>query len=149
MLDVKGGVTLNSHVGLLEHAMPRYALFAYLDGADLEDVAEPLETRFRQFARSRRWIAGHPTIINRRFGKVQITQSGVTELWRLGLTLELPEIGTELPNWFADVVAVARVFCTLHTEFCPRVFFGFFYFANDRTDEVLSVSTYPPRVGRH
>src|SRR5260370_24668596 len=143
MLDVKGGVTLNSHVGLLEHAMPRYALFAYLDGADLEDVAEPLETRFRQFARSRRWIAGHPTIINRRFGKVQITHSGVTELWRLGLTLELPEIGTEIPGWFADVVAGARFLFPLQIEFGPAFFFGLFFPPTDRAEELFSCSTCP------
>src|SRR5260370_1229379 len=117
MLDVKGGVTLNSHVWLLINVMLRYTLFAYLHRGDLKGVSESLEARFRQFAGSRRWIAGHPTIINRRFGKVQITHSGVTELWRLGLTLELPEIGTELPGWFADVVAVARFLGTLHIEF--------------------------------
>ena len=128
--------------------MPRYLLFAYVDGADLEDVAESLEARFRQFAKSRRWIAGHPTIINRRFGKVQITQSGFTELWRLGLTLELPEIGTELPRWFADVVAVARFLGTLHIEFGRTFSLGFVDPETDRTEELFGVATDPSDIGK-
>ena len=128
--------------------MPRYTLFAYVDGADLEDIAESLEARFRQFAGSRRWIAGHPTIINRRFGKVQITHSGVTELWRLGLTLELPEIGTELPRWFEDVEAVARFLGTLHIEFGRTFSLGFVDPETDRTEELFGVATDPSDVGK-
>ena len=128
--------------------MPQYTLFAYVDGADLEDVAESLEARFRQFARSRRWIASHPTIINRRFGKVQVTQSGLTELLRLGLTLELPEIGTELPGWFADVVAVARFLGALHLEFGRTFSLGFVDPETDRTEELFGAATGPSDVGK-
>lgn len=128
--------------------MPRYLLFAYVDGADLEDVAERLESRFRQFARSRRWIAGHPKIINQRYGKVQLTESGFAELWRLGLTLELAEIGTELPRWFADVVAVARFLGTLHIEFGRTFSLGFVDPETDRTEELFLVATDPSDFGK-
>ncbi len=128
--------------------MPQYTLYAYVDGADLEDIAESLEARFRQFAERRRWIAGRPTIINQRFGKVQITESGVTELWRLGLTLELPEIGTELPRWFADVEAVARFLGTLHIEFGRTFSLGFVDPETDRTEELFCVATDSSVVGR-
>lgn len=128
--------------------MPQYTLFAYVDGADFEDVADKLEARFREFARSRRWIAGHPTVINRRLGKVQITQSGVTELWRLGITLKLPEIGTELPRWFADVEAVAQFLGALHSEFGRSFSLGFVDPETDKTEELFGVSTDPSEVGK-
>ena len=134
--------------GLLVCAMARYTLFAYADGADFEAVADSLQARFRQFISSRRWIAGPPTIVNRRYGATRITQSGVVELWDLGLTLELPEIGTELPTWFADIEAIARFLGTLHGEFGRSFSLGFVDTESDRTEELFGVSTNPSDTGK-
>jgi len=124
-----------------------YTLFAYADGNDFEDVADLIEARLRQFARSRRWIAGYPTIINRRCGKIQYARPDFIELWRLGLTLELTEIGTELPRWFPDVEAIARFLGTLHRDFGRSCYLGFAD-PEDKTEQLFEVSTNPSDVGK-
>src|SRR2546426_9594514 len=101
--------------------MPRHALYAYVDGADLEGVAESLEARFTRFIGSRHWVVGRAWVVNRRHSDETCTQPGDLPLWDLGLNLELPDPGTESPSWFADVEAVARFLGTLHSE-CGRDF---------------------------
>src|SRR6266699_5201741 len=41
-----------------QHVMPRHTVYAYVDGADLEDVAETLEERIKGFVAGRHWVAG-------------------------------------------------------------------------------------------
>jgi len=128
--------------------MPRYTLYAYTDGAGLEDIAEALETRFQQFVRSRRWMAGCPTVVNRYYGATVITKTGVAELWHLGLTLELPEIGVEFPKWFADVEAIAHFLGVLHREFDRSFSLGFVDSETDRHEELFDVSRDPTDTGK-
>jgi hypothetical protein len=80
--------------------MPKHTLYAYVDGADLEDVATQLEARFTEFVASRQWIAGVASVINQRHGRDTCTQPGDLPLWDLGLTLQLPDPGTELSLLF-------------------------------------------------
>ena len=126
--------------------MSRHTLYAYVDGADLEDVAESLQARFTQFVGSRSWIAGHASVVNRRHGAETCTQPGDLPLWDLGLNLELPDSGTE--SWFADVEAVARFLGTLHHE-CGRSFIiGIADNETGVTDDLFDVSTDSPVLGK-
>ena len=124
--------------------MPQHTLYAYVDGADLDDVAETLETRFVEFVASRHWIAGEASVVNERYGEETCTQPGDLPLWDLGLNLELPDPGTEPPGWFGDVEAVAQFLGTLHRE-CGRDFIiGIANTETSITDDLFGVSTALP-----
>ena len=123
--------------------MPRYTLYAFADGADFKDVAESLQLRFTQFVRSRCWIAGVPSVVNEYRGPTVVTQTGVADLWDLGLTLQLPEIGVEFPKWFSDVEAIARFLGVLHHEFGRSFSLGFVDGETDRHEELFDISKLP------
>ena len=136
------------NVSLLERIMSRHTLFAYVDGADLEDVAGSLEARFTQFVGSRRWVAGHASVVNQRHGEETCTQPGDLPLWDLGLTLALPDAGAESAAWFSDVEAVARFLGTLHGE-CGRSFIiGMADTETGISEDLFDVSTASPDLGR-
>jgi hypothetical protein len=123
--------------------MPRYTLYAYADGADFKDIAEAVEARFRQFVSERHWTAGHPTVVNRYHGATVVTETGFADLWHLGLTVGLPEIGTEFPKWFVDVEAIARFLGVLHREFGKSFSLGFLDCETGRHVELFDVSALP------
>ena len=128
--------------------MPRHTLYAYVDGADLEDVAAMLEARFTEFVAGRQWIAGSASVINQRHGEETCTRPGDLPLWDLGLTLHLPDAGAESPGLFADVEAVAQFLGTLHRE-CGRDFIiGIADTKAGITDDLFTVSTDSPDLGR-
>src|SRR5262245_24821217 len=75
---------------LRQRIMPFYTLYAYVDGADLEDIAADLETRFAVFINSRDWwIAGAASVVNQRRGRETTTRPEDLPLWDLGLNLSL------------------------------------------------------------
>ena len=134
--------------GSLTRTMPQHTLYAYVDGADLDDVAETLQTRFVEFVASRQWIAGDVFIVNERHGEETCTQPGDLPLWDLGLNLELPDPGTESPGWFADVEAVAQFLGTLHREYGRDFVIGIGNAETGITDDLFYVSTGSPDLAR-
>ena len=128
--------------------MPRHTLYAYVDGADLEAVADTLDARFAEFVACRHWVAGRASVVNQRHGEETCTQPGDLPLWDLGLNLELPAPGAESPGWFADVEAVAQFLGTLHRE-CGRDFIiGIADGETGITDDLFNVSTDSPDLGK-
>jgi len=128
--------------------MPRHTLYAYVDGADLKDVAAILEARFTEFVAGRQWVAGSASVVNQRRGEESCTQPGDLPLWDLGLTLHLPDPGAESPGWFADLEAVAQFLGTLHRE-CGRDFIiGIADTETGITEDLFTVSTDSPDLGR-
>ena len=89
--------------------MPRHTLFAYANGSDLDGVAFELATRFDIFLSSRAWISGRAWLVNQRAKPDDLNESVDLPDWDLGLNLELPDLGSEPPQWFEDVEVV-----------CPR-----------------------------
>jgi hypothetical protein len=135
-------------VSLHQRVMPTHTLYAYVDGADLQDVAELLEARFTEFIGSRRWDAGRASVINQRHGSETCTQAGDLPLWDLGINLVLPDFSAESPDWFADVEAVARFLGELHGE-CGRSFvIGIADAETGITEDLFTVSTDSPDLGR-
>jgi len=102
--------------------MPFDTLYAYVDGADIEDIAADLETRFTAFINGRRWwFDGAARVVNRRYGRETCTRPEDLPLWELGLNLLSPPPGVDLPRWFRDIEAIAGFLGTLHRE-CGRDF---------------------------
>jgi len=127
--------------------MPSYALYAYVDGADLEDIAADLETRFAAFINSRDWwIAGAAWVVNQRHGRETTTRPEDLPLWDLGLNLSLPS--TESLVWFRDVEAIAGFLGVLHRE-CGRDFvIGIGDIKTGNGDDLFYVTTDPPDIIR-
>ena len=70
--------------------MPRHILYAYVDGADLDGIANVLDSRFADFVAGRAWIAGHASVVYQNHGDETCSRPGDLPLWDLGLNLELP-----------------------------------------------------------
>src|SRR5215467_11181011 len=88
--------------------MPRHTLFAYVDGSDLDDIADALEGRLRAFVEARSWIAGEAWVVNQQLeADASCTEPEDIPCWDLGLNLHLPDPGIEPAGWFADVEAIA------------------------------------------
>jgi hypothetical protein len=85
--------------------MAKRTLFAYVQGADLEDVVEALETRFDALAASRTWVSKDVWVVNQR-------ELGDPPAWDLGLNLALSSSasGKNAAEWIDDVVAIAVAF---------------------------------------
>jgi len=139
---------VNAVVRRLAHVMPRHTLYAYVDGADLEDVATMLEARFMEFVASRQWVAGGASVTNQRHGQETCTQPGDSPLWDLGITLQLPNPGAGSPGWFADIEAVAQFLGTLHRESGRDFIIGIADTETGITDDLFTVSTDSPDLGR-
>jgi hypothetical protein len=127
--------------------MPRHTLYAYVDGVDLEDVAEMLYARFAEFVVGRDWVAGSASVVNQRHGEETCTQPGDLPLWDLGLNLELPDPDSEPPRWFADVEAVAQFLGTLHREYGRDFAIGIADAETHITEELFYVTTDSPDLG--
>jgi hypothetical protein len=98
--------------------MSRQTLFAYVDGSDLDDMADALEGRLRVFVEGRRWVAGVAWVVNQQLeDDASCTDPEDIPCWNLGLNLHLPDPGVEPAGWFADVEAIARFLGSLHGEF--------------------------------
>jgi hypothetical protein len=148
MLNALGPPCLTAIVSLRERAMPRHKLYAYVDGADLDDVANLLDARFAEFVATRHWVAGPASVVNQRHGEETCTQPGDLPLWDLGLKLELPDPDAEPLGWFADVEAVAQFLGVLHRD-CGRDFIiGIADAETGVTEDLFDVSTDSPDLGR-
>jgi hypothetical protein len=128
--------------------MPRHTLYAYVDGADLEAVADTLAARFKEFARNRCWVTGEARLVNRRHGEETVTQPGDLPLWELGLTLPLPDVGTEPAGWFVDVEAVTRFLGTLHHDTGRDFVIGIADTVTGITDDLFYVSSDTPDIDK-
>jgi hypothetical protein len=128
--------------------MSRHTLYAYVDGADLEDVVATLEARFVEFVRRRQWSAGKASVVNHRHGVETCTQAGELPAWDLGLNLQLPDPTTQPSCWFADVEAVAQFLGTLHRESGRDFIIGIADTETGVVEDLFDVSTDSPDLAK-
>ena len=125
--------------------MTKHILYAYVDGADLDDVAATLEERLNAFVASRQWIAGAVSVVNQRQDDESSAEAGDLPLWDSGLNLELPDQGAEPPGWFTDVKAIVEFLPILHRECGGREFVvGIGDTETGIAEDLYFVSTDPP-----
>ncbi len=126
--------------------MARHVLYAYTDGADLEDVADLLDARFAEFVDSRDWVSGRVWVVNQRHWNETCAQPGDLPYWDLGLNLELPDPNTEPSGWFADVEAIAVFLGGLHGESGRDFIIGIVDTVTDITEDLFDISTESPEL---
>ena len=92
--------------------MAMHTLHAYVDGADLSEVAPLLESEFTRFVASRSW-SRLTVFVNERDLPGPGDRPGDLPRWDLGIDHELPDPHTEQAGWFEDVEAIALFLGTL------------------------------------
>src|SRR5688572_14043286 len=95
--------------------MARHTLYAYVEGSDLEQVVDDIESRVARFVGETRWRHTTPRLVNQR--RENDPSLGPDDLpdWELGLNVELPDAPAEPHGWFHDVQTIARFLAELHT----------------------------------
>ena len=96
--------------------MAVHSLFAYVDGSDLEELAENLEQYFDDFVASRRWVCDGVRVVNQRHPRDESMKPDDLADWDLGLNMDLPDPPQEPRGWFGDVEAIANFLADLHTK---------------------------------
>lgn len=96
--------------------MAKSTLFAYVQGTDLEGVAETLEARLDALVAERTWIAKDVWVVNQQFPLEAGAKLGELPEWDLGLNLALAAKRTRPTAWVEDVVAIANTFGALNRE---------------------------------
>ena len=96
--------------------MSIHTLFAYVDGFDLQDVADEVENLCEAFVAERRWRFGAPRVVNQRLEDDERHTSNDLPEWELGLNMDLPDPGCEPPGWFSDLDAIAGFLGTLYAR---------------------------------
>ena len=103
---------------------PTHTLYAYVDGYDLGEVAGRVETELRAVLSSGGWRWRAPVLVNRRLERTPDLSPEDLPVWDLGVSLELPEPGSEPPGWFSDVERIAKAMGQLHAQTGRDFVFG-------------------------
>src|SRR5262245_34471673 len=89
--------------------MARRTLYAYVDGSDLDEVADEIETVIEALVASTTWALAPPRIVNQKHERDESYGPEDLTDWDLGLNLDLPDPASEPAGWFEDVEQVARL----------------------------------------
>ena len=89
--------------------MARHTLYAYVDGSDLDEVADEIQMSLEALVGSTTWAFVPPRIVNQKHVRDESYRPEDLTDWDLGLNLDLPEQGAEPAGWFQDIEQVARV----------------------------------------
>jgi hypothetical protein len=96
-------------------AMARRTLYAYVEGSDLNEVADDIESRIVQFVRETQWRHATPRLVNQRRENDPTLGPDDFPDWELGLNVELPDAPNEPHGWFQDVETIASFLAGLHS----------------------------------
>jgi hypothetical protein len=105
----------------------KQTFYAYVEGADLENVAEALTADLHAFVEGHAWHV-RPSVVSQRRVDDPSLEPGDLPHWELGLNLALPPPDAEPAHWFEDVAAIAT-FCgqlnaRYHRDFVLGVHFS-------------------------
>ena len=128
--------------------MARHTLYAYVDGSDLDDVADEFGAKLREFVASDGWRLRRPTMVDQRRENDPTLGPENLPDWELGVNLELPDPGDEPRGWFADVERIARFLGTLHESHGRDFVIGIGDNASGRSEDLFFVDCGEPNLLR-
>lgn len=121
--------------------MPTHTLYAYVDGFDLQDVADEIESLCDEFVADRSWHFRTPTVVNQRLDSDDRHTSNDLPEWELGINMDLPDQGCEPLGWFSDVEAIARFLGTLHERTGREFVIGIADLQHGYSEDLFTVNT--------
>jgi hypothetical protein len=124
--------------------MPKHTLFAYVEGYDLEGVAEAVEARLDALVSGRKWELSDVWVVNQRHPPDAGAKPGDLPAWDLGLNLTLPTGKKRADKWPEDVVAIAQAFGSLHRETGRKFVIGVHDGTSDDTKDLFFVDSATP-----
>lgn len=89
-------------------------LYAYVDGSDLDGVAEPLIDDLVTFVARTVWKTATPVVVNDRLPPGGTSSSNDLPVWNVGLNLPAPP---NSPAVLEDVVAIVQRLVSLRAQF--------------------------------
>jgi len=89
--------------------MARHTLYAYVDGSDLDEVADSIQVALEKLVAASSWAFVRPRIVNQKHERDDSYRPDDLTDWDLGLNLDLPDPGVEPTGWFQDVEQLARL----------------------------------------
>lgn len=146
--EIRRRTKLDRGVGYHGRAMPKHTLFAYVEGYDLEGVAEAVETRLDALVADRTWELADVWVVNQRHPPDAGAKPGDLPAWDLGLNLTLPAGKKRSSKWTNDVVAIATAFASLHRETGRNFVIGVHDGKSDDTKDLFQVDTASPDLDR-
>lgn len=95
--------------------MAKRTLYAYVDGADLDDLEALLMPRLERFVSEAAWTR-ETWVVNQRQEPDPTAAADDLPLWELGLNHELPDTGQDAPGWFDEIERMASFLGKLAVE---------------------------------
>jgi hypothetical protein len=126
--------------------MSRHVLYAYVDGVDLAEVAEMLESKCDSFVGKYAWRAT-PSVVNQVHERDPTLGSDDLPDWHLGLNMELPDPGDEPVVWFDEVARITLFLAELHRTTGRCFTLGVGDEATGVAEDLFTVDTPEPSLG--
>lgn len=117
--------------------MAKLTLFAYVQGADLEDVVDTIEARLDALVASRKWISNDVWVVNQRI-------PGDVPEWDLGLNLAVAGPRSRPVTWVEDAVAIAKELGELHRTTGRKFVIGMHDEKTNTTKDLFFVESATP-----
>lgn len=122
-----------------------HTLFAYVDGADLHEVAGLLQERMSHFVAGHDWAFALPALVNRRHSPAPEDGPDDLPLWELGLTIPLPMVGMDATDALLDISAILRFLAEQHVHTGRNFVIGLHDGITGLAEDLCYVSSsYPP-----
>jgi hypothetical protein len=119
-------------------------LYAYVDGADLEEVEALIERRLSAFITTRTWIAD-PQLVNQRHARNPRDQPDDLPLWDLGVNLVIPD-GSNRTEWFGDLESLVRELAALHAQVGRNFVVGIYDSESGVAEDLFFVDSESPSI---
>ncbi len=126
--------------------MAKHTLYAYVDGFDLDEIAEKLILSFEHFLSSREWRCENVTIVDQRHLDDPTLGPGDIQNWDLGLNIDLPDLGKEESGWFSDIIAMATFLGKLYEQMGKAFVIGIGDNNTGITEDLFYVDTNEPNL---
>lgn len=114
-----------------------HVLFAYVDGSDLQDVADDLVGQLDRFVSANDWPRA-TWVVNQRHPPDPEFPNDLPD-WDLGINHSLPDPGVDAPGWFEPVAVIARFLGTLSQRTRRQFVIGFANSATGVAEDVAYV----------
>ena len=128
--------------------MARHTLYAYVDGSDLDEVADSIQVALEKLVAASSWAFVRPRIVNQKHERDDSYRPDDLTDWDLGLNLDLPDPGVEPTGWFQDVEQLARLVGQIVTRTGREFVIGISDNATGVAEDLFDIEDDHPDLGQ-